>query len=65
MHRLALDEGYCCLYYYLSANDNKSSEQLAKRLGVNRRTVERWRAKLDAGDLLCRGDHRCRERESS
>lgn len=43
--------GYCCPYAFLRAN--KQTGQIAIRLGLDRRTVQRWKAKFREKEIVC------------
>ena len=44
---------WCCPYEYLTATLDIKTELLAAELGVSKRTIRNWRAKLRNGDITC------------
>lgn len=53
MKKLAQAEGYCCEDNYFRDHDNLRSRDLARRLGVDKRTVNHHRRRIRCGDSRC------------
>ena len=52
---LAKAEGFCCEDTYLCEYSNVRASILAKRLGVDKRTINSQRARLRIGETRCNG----------
>lgn len=48
---LVESEGFCCPHSYLTQLSSVPTGALAKRLGLDRRTVQKWRAALRDGKV--------------
>jgi len=53
MKFLVRDQGYCCIFAYLLANESEKEIALAAELSVSPRTIRTWRAKVRSGTLTC------------
>lgn len=60
--KFAKHRGYCCMYAFFKTNKSKRTQALADELGVNRRSVQKWKAKLRSGKCDCEGNDQCQKR---
>ncbi len=56
-------EGFCCPHAYLTLTASIPTGGMAKRLGIEKRTLQKWRAALRDGKL--KGCHLCLPATSS
>lgn len=53
MQQLAKYEGFCCAAHYIQAHSPLSTKEVAARLGVHRRAVNKWRIKILRPESFC------------
>lgn len=53
MQQLARYEGFCCAAHYIEAHSSLSTKDVAARLGVHRRAVNKWRIKILRPESFC------------
>lgn len=51
--------GYCCPHAYFTAVINVPTGDIAKELGIHKRTARYWRAAFRDGKVLCQSNRLC------
>ena len=51
------DLGYCCVWFFFT--HYRSTSLIAARLGMSRRSVQEWKARVRSGEEKCKGCPNC------
>lgn len=63
MYKLVTSLGYCCIWAFLRAKRRFNTRQISAYLGVDRRSIRRWKHEIRAGSCCCTNQPNCMKRD--